>query len=157
MTNLVIMLILLCGPWVLAKTWRGFGPSAEYTAAAYGASLLFAFTASGHFFKADEMVTMLPDWLPMQSAIVAITGVLEIFIAVGMIFRRTRRMTGIVACLVLIAFFPANIYAALTWADMGGEYGPAYLLVRTPVQVIIFIWILVFVVKAPDLARSTKT
>ena len=156
MTNLIIMLMLVCGPWVFARLWR-FGRGAEHAAAAYGVSLLFAFTASGHFLRAHEMVTMLPDWLPMRSLIIAVTGIMEICIAAGLIFRRTRRMAAILACSVLILFFPANIYAALTYAEMGGDYGPAYLLVRTPVQVIIFIWILVFVVKAPDLARSTKT
>ena len=47
-----------------------------------------------------------------------------------------------VAAAVLVAFFPANIYAALLHAPMGGHaWGPVYLLVRAPLQLFILWWI----------------
>jgi uncharacterized membrane protein len=52
-----------------------------------------------------------------------------------------RRLTGICLIVMLCAFLPVNIYAALERVDFGGhELGPAYLLARVPVQVLLIAW-----------------
>ena len=56
---------------------------------------------------------------------------------------------------MLVAFFPANIYAALNHVPMGGHaWGPVYLLVRAPVQLIILAWTYVFVIRQPNGQRA---
>lgn len=111
-------------------------------AAAAGLGLLFLFTASGHYLQAGPMVQMLPPWVPAREFLVFATGVLEVAIALALFFRRTRAAGAWAAAAVLVAFFPANVYAALQQVPMRGHaWGPAYLLVRAPVQVFILWWI----------------
>ena len=120
-----------------------------------GLGLLFLFTAMGHFAQSDAMVQMLPVWVPHRELLVYSTGVLEIAIAAALFFRRSRMAGAWAAAAVLVAFFPANVYAALQHAPMGGHaWGPIYLLVRGPLQLFILWWIWVMVVRAPARARK---
>ena len=81
-----------------------------------------------------------------------LTGVLELVIAAGFLFRRFRRSTGWIAATMLVLFFPANVYAAIHHVPQGGHaWGPVYLLIRAPLQVTIFLWVYWFTIKAPKL------
>jgi uncharacterized membrane protein len=150
MTNIIIMLTLLVTPYLLAQvlsssTSRTFDLK---TAAVYGACLLFIFTGIGHFVKTEEMTWMLPEWVPQRTLLIYATGILEFAIAAGLFLKKTRWIAGVIAIVILIGFFPANIYAAFKQISMSGnEWGPVYLLVRTPVQLIIILWIYWFVVR----------
>ncbi|MGV3731197.1 MAG: DoxX family protein [Sphingopyxis sp.] len=111
-------------------------------AAALGATLCFLFTASGHFLLDEQMAGMLPPWTPYRLELVWATGVIEIAIALGLALPGTRRAAAWAAIAVLCLFFPANIYAALVAAPVGGHVlGPAYLVVRGPVQLFLILWI----------------
>jgi uncharacterized membrane protein len=51
---------------------------------------------------------------------------------------------------MLVLFFPANIYAAFTRVDMGGHaWGPVYLLIRAPLQLVLIGWAYGFVARKP--------
>lgn len=51
----------------------------------------------------------------------------------------------------VVVFFPANIYAAINHIPMGGHaWGPVYLLIRAPLQVVILLWIYWFTIKRPQ-------
>lgn len=153
MTNIAIMLILLTGPYLLvhsmaALTGRALAPR---SAAAWGAGVLFMFTGLGHLMQTEQFTWMLPEWVPQRALLIYATGVLEFMIAAGFFFREIRWMSGVAALAVLVAFFPANIYAAFKHIPMSGnEWGPAYLLVRAPLQVAILLWIYRFVVRKPS-------
>lgn len=143
MTNIIIMLSLLTAPYLLLRL-RSACSSAPFNghAAAWGAGMLFVFTGVGHFIQTEQFALMLPAWVPQRVALVYATGVLEWLIAAGFFYAPTRRLAAAAAVAVLIAFFPANIYAAVTRAPVGGsEWGPAYLLVRAPAQAFIAVWI----------------
>jgi uncharacterized membrane protein len=148
----VLMFLILVLPYLGARiAWRGAPQRDLRPAAAAGVGLLFLFTASGHFFQAGPMVQMLPSWVPQRELLVYATGVLEIAIALAMFFRRTRLAAGWAAIAVLVAFFPANVYAALQQVPMGGHaWGPAYLLVRAPLQAFILWWIWAMVLRSPS-------
>lgn len=152
MTNVAIMLTLLVGPYLLARTisaatGRELAPR---SAAAWGAGFLFVFTGIGHFVQTEQLSWMLPDWVPQRILLIYATGVLEFLLAAGFFLKKTRRLTGISAIVILVLFFPANVYAALERIPMSGnEWGPAYLLVRAPLQAIIIAWIYWFVVRRP--------
>lgn len=157
MTNIIIMLVLLTGPYLTVRAVSIISDREldATPAAAWGAGLLFIFTGIGHFVQTEQLSWMLPDWVPYRTLLVYATGVLEFVIAAGFLFKKTRWLTGAIAIVVLIAFFPANIYAALNYIPMSGnEWGPAYLLIRGPVQAGIIFWIYWFVVKR--LADSFK-
>jgi len=103
-----------------------------------GLALLFCFTSSGHFVQTAAMAQMLPPWVPARVALVYLTGVLEFVAAVLILLPRTRRPATWAMLAMLILFLPANIYAALERVPMGGHaWGPVYLLVRVPLQLLI--------------------
>lgn len=106
-----------------------------------GLSLLFLFTASGHFARTRPMSEMLPAWVPGRVAIVYGTGVLEIAGAIGLLVPSTSRAAGICLLIFLVAVLPANVYAAIARVDLGGHgAGPRYLWVRVPMQLILMGW-----------------
>lgn len=150
LTPFLMILILVLPALVRRLAARGVHAPDLRPAAAAGAGLLFLFTASGHFFQDAAMVQMLPPWVPAREFLVHATGVLEIAIALALFFPRSRRAGAWAAAAVLVAFFPANIHAALQHAPMGGHaWGPAYLLVRAPVQLFILAWLWAMVLKRP--------
>lgn len=151
MVTPVLMILILVLPYLVSYAILRSQPDRDLRpAAAAGLGLLFLFTASGHYFQADAMAQMLPPWVPARVDLVYATGVIEIAIALALFFRRSRMAGAWAAAAALVAFFPANIYAALQHVQMGGHaWGPAYLLVRAPVQIFILWWIWVMVLKAP--------
>lgn len=139
------MLALMVGPYLASRS---------RPAGAIGLGLLFLFTGSGHFLQTGPMVEMLPGWMPARVALVYLTGILELAIALSFFVPATRRLAGWTAAAVLVAFFPANIYAALNHVPMGGHaWGPVYLLVRAPLQLAILAWVYAFTLRRPP--RST--
>lgn len=147
----VLMTLILILPYLgLRAVLRGRQQENLPTAAAASLGLLFLFTAAGHFIQTGPMVQMLPSWVPARELLVYATGVLEIAIAMALFFQRSRRAGAWAAAAVLVAFFPANVYAALQHVPMGGHaWGPVYLLVRAPVQIFILWWIWTLVLQSP--------
>jgi uncharacterized membrane protein len=139
----VLMLLILTTPYLLARLVERQGRPVDVNAsAAWGAGLLFLFTASGHFIQTAAMVQMLPAWVPGREPLVYATGVLELAIAVALFRARWRIEGAWAAVLALIVFFPANIHAALEHVPFGGHaWGPIYLVVRGPLQLFIIGWI----------------
>ena len=91
---------------------------------------------------------MLPPWVPEKFLIVHVSGIFEFALAAGFPIHKTRRFAGWIAFIALILFFPLNIYAALNHILHGGHaWGPVYLLIRGPLQLIIIYWIYWFAVK----------
>lgn len=146
----LLMILILTLPYLGRRAvLRGRRPEDPRPAAAAGVGLLFLFTASGHFIQTGPMVQMLPSWVPARELLVYGTGVLEIAIAAALFFRRSRRAGAWLAAAALLAFFPANVYAALQHVPMGGHaWGPVYLLVRAPLQLFILWWIWSLVLRA---------
>ena len=155
MTTPIIMLILMMAPYqvvhiVSAVTRRDFDARG---AAAIGLGILFIFTGIGHFIQTEPMAQMLPPWVPERTLLVYLTGCLEFAIALGFLVPKSRRLSGWVAVVVLVLFFPANIYAAINHIPMGGHaWGPVYLLIRAPLQVIILFWVYWFTIRQPNTA-----
>jgi uncharacterized membrane protein len=152
----ILMLLILTLPSLAHRAWAGWrGRVPSPSAAAWGPGLLFLFTASGHFVQTGPMVQMLPPWVPAREMLVYATGVLEIVIALGFFSSRWRRASGWAAMAVLVGFFPANIHAAFEHVPMGGHaWGPAYLLIRAPLQLAILGWIWFLVLRPARGAAS---
>ena len=138
--DLAILVGLLVAPYMAVRLF-----SLEFDrgdAGALGAALLFLATGVAHFVKAEGMIGMLPEWAPARAFIVAASGVFELGLAAALLVRNTRRIAGWTALVFLVGIFPANVYASMTNSPMGGgSWGPLYLLVRAPVQVIFMSWI----------------
>jgi len=150
----IIMLVLLTAPYGVLRLvqWVTDREFDLHNAGAIGLTLLFILTAIGHFTDADSMAQMLPPWIPARVGIIYLTGVFEFVVAAGFCFRRFRRLTGWIAATMLVLFFPANIYAAIDHVPQGGHvWGPVYLLIRAPLQLIIVLWVYWFTIRAPKL------
>lgn len=70
-------------------------PDAIRHGAAVGLSISFAFFAYGHFAMTDDLMEMLPPWVPGRSTVILATGVLEVAIAAGLQLPRTRWVVGL--------------------------------------------------------------
>jgi uncharacterized membrane protein len=154
MTTPLLMIFILVLPMVIAALpWPIRHRNYRRAAAAIGLGLVFLFTASGHFVRADAMADMIPPVFPARDILVFLTGLLEIVVACGLFVPRTRRTAGVLAVAMLIAFFPFNVYAALQHVDMGGHaWGPTYLLIRTPLQAILIAWAYWFTIRSTSAA-----
>jgi uncharacterized membrane protein len=153
MTTPIVMLVLMLGPYLVVRvlsivTQRDYNAR---RAAGIGLTVLFVFTGIGHFIETASLAQMLPPWIPERVLLVYLTGVLEFAVAAGFLIERSRRFTGWVAAVMLVLFFPVNVYAAFNHVSMGGHaWGPVYLLIRGPLQGIILLWIYWFAIKRPD-------
>jgi uncharacterized membrane protein len=160
MTTPLIMLVLMIAPYLAARvvSVRTRREVDARGAAAIGLGILFVFTGIGHFIQTDPMAQMLPPWVPARTLLVYLTGVLEFVIAVGFFVPKLRRFSGWAAAVVLVFFFPANIYAAINHVPMGGHaWGPVYLLVRAPLQIVILFWVYWFTIRKPETRTTLGT
>jgi uncharacterized membrane protein len=157
MTTPLIMLGILLVPLLIAGLLRSLGRRVSLDSAGIvGLVLLFLFTASGHFIATQAMAEMLPPFVPARVPLVYLTGVLEVALALGIALPATRRLAGLAAIATLVLFFPANVYAAFAQVEMGGHaWGPAYLLIRAPLQALLVAWTWWFTLRPPAPARAS--
>ena len=97
---------------------------------------LFFFSAGLlHFIKDDSFAAIVPPLLPFPYAIVWITGVIEIVLAIFLLCPHFRKTIAILFALYLLAVLPANIYMAtanIPFNDMLS--GPFVLWTRVALQ-----------------------
>jgi uncharacterized membrane protein len=108
--------------------------------------LAAGFVAAGvnHFVSPAAYVAIVPPQLPRPEALVAISGVAEIAGGLGILWQPTRRIAAAGLIALLVAVFPANIYAAVTGMEIGDRAVPQWLLwVRLPLQPLFIAWVYV--------------
>jgi uncharacterized membrane protein len=101
-----------------------------------GLAAMFVVTGGSHFVgMREDLISMIPPALPEPGLLVTITGVLELAGAIGLLWRRTAPWAAGGLTALLVAMFPANVYAALEGLTLAGA--PAMpLLPRTLLQVV---------------------
>jgi uncharacterized membrane protein len=67
------------------------------------------------------MIAMVPPRLPRPDLLVTITGLLEFAGAVGLLLPATYRLAAVCLALLMVAMFPANVYAARHRITLAGE------------------------------------
>ena len=77
-------------------------------------SLFYIMAGTNHFINPDWYVRIVPPILPFKTAIVYISGILEIILGTLLIFPKRRFIASWGLILLLVAVYPANIYVALT-------------------------------------------
>ena len=77
-------------------------------------SLFYIMAGTNHFINPNWYVRIVPPILPFKTAIVYISGILEIILGSLLIFPKTRFIAGWGLIILLVAVYPANIYVALT-------------------------------------------
>jgi uncharacterized membrane protein len=95
--------------------WLGVDYVDSWPAAiAVGLAAMFVLTGIAHFvgpMRAD-MIAIVPPRLPAPALLVTLTGVLELLGAVGLLLPGTRVVAAVCLFLLMLAMFPANVYAA---------------------------------------------
>ena len=129
---LAISFVLLRGVgWLGVKqlsSWRDAGRGALV--------IMFLFTGASHFTSMKyDFAAMIPAPLPNDLWVIYLSGVLEIAGTIGLLIPRTRKLAGICLVLLLVALFPANVYAALNEIPLRGE-APTPLWLRGPMQLL---------------------
>lgn len=97
---------------------------------------MFTLTGLSHFvgMRAD-LISMVPPALPEPALLVTVTGILELAGAAGLLWRPTAPWAAAGLSALLVAMFPANVYAAVAGLTLDGEPAMA-LLPRTLLQVL---------------------
>ena len=102
-----------------------------------GLALMFVLTGLAHFGlgRRAGLIAMVPPRLPRPELLVTVTGALELAGAAGLLLPATHRLAAACLALLMLAMFPANVYAARHHVDLAGK--PATPLpLRTALQVL---------------------
>lgn len=83
-------------------------------AVAVGLAAMFLLTGVAHFAPPlrSQLIAIVPPALPTPGLLVSVTGVLELLGAAGLLLPATRVAAAVCLLLLMLAMFPANIYAA---------------------------------------------
>ncbi|MCV7027780.1 DoxX family protein [Mycobacterium sherrisii] len=81
---------------------------------AVGLAAMFVVTGTAHFAPPlrRDLVAIVPPRLPAPALLVSITGVLELVGAVGLLLPATRAIAAWCLLVLMLAMFPANVYAS---------------------------------------------
>lgn|SRR5262245_4966769 len=135
MAPLIVMLV----GWVAARLIgaTGFGNAADSWSRALRFALagMFLFTAVSHFHPhtRNDLIRMVPPRLPAPAVLVAVTGAFELLGAIGLLIPSTTVVAAYGLILLLLAMFPANIYAARAGLMVAGRRASP-LVWRLPLQ-----------------------
>jgi len=103
-------------------------------------AVMLFFTASAHFTSMkDDLVRMMPPWVPRPRVVVYFTGICEIAGAVGLLIPALNRAAGISLIVFFLAVLPANIHAARAGVTLRGKAATA-LRLRVPLQLLYIAW-----------------
>ncbi|WP_448606980.1 DoxX family protein [Paenimyroides ceti] len=142
MKPLIILLTVFAVTFLIIKILSG---NYEWTLSGRIAmSAMLLFTAIGHFMFTKGMSLMIPDCIPLKSAIVYLTGAVEIILAIGILLPNYQILTGWLLIIFLLLVLPANIYASMKHIDyqkatFDGN-GLPYLWIRIPLQIVFLVW-----------------
>ncbi|MFD9049509.1 DoxX family protein [Streptomyces zaomyceticus] len=125
-------LMLIAVPTVLFRLLGAFGVGRFATwrvSVVHGLAAMLVFTATAHFLPSavgpipgrQDLVAMVPPFVPLPGLAVYATGVLELLGAAGLIWQVTRRSAGIGLAALFVLMLPANIYAAVEQIPFNGE------------------------------------
>ena len=95
--------------------WFSTGYVNSWTAAiAVGLAAMFMLTGVAHFAPPMrvDLIAIVPPRLPAPGLLVTVTGALELLGAVGLLLPVTRVAAAVCLLVLMLAMFPANVYAS---------------------------------------------
>lgn len=146
----VVLLLVFAGFFLLARgRYRPVGRFAWVLRVIVAVPLLVSGVA--HFTHTELFAGIVPPFFPAPRLLVVVSGFFELAGAVGLFLPATRRAAAVSLALLMIAIFPANVYAANR--VVGGLHMPG-VPVRTAMQVIYIVLLLVAGWGIPLLGKS---
>ncbi|MCC5941874.1 MAG: DoxX family membrane protein [Balneolaceae bacterium] len=114
-----------------------------WDAARLAAVIVFVQVGIMHLSSPEELVYMIEGFMPFPYELVILTGITEIVLALGLLWRRTRKIAAWLLMVQLVAMFPANIYVAVMElpAPGGLPASPWYTWPRLLFQPVFIWWI----------------
>ena len=101
----------------------------------YLLALFFFVAGITHFTQDEAYAAIVPPLLPFPFIIVWVTGIMELFFAVGLAIKKFRKISGFWLAPFLLAVLPANIYMAIYNIPLGDmESSSTALWVRVALQ-----------------------
>jgi uncharacterized membrane protein len=120
-----VPLLMLFGTWLVLRVLGLVGvQTLDSTPAClrWALTVMFVVTGLAHFGRQRaEMIAMVPPRLPRPALLVTVTGVLELLGAAGLALPSTTGAAALCLTALLIAMFPANVYAARAALTLGGR------------------------------------
>lgn len=103
--------------------------------------LFLGVAGTGHFTNAEAFLTQVPPYLPEPELLVAVSGVVEILLALALLaLPRWRRAVGFAAFLFLVAVTPGNIAQYTEARDAFGLDTDAARLTRVLLSPLLWLW-----------------
>jgi uncharacterized membrane protein len=124
---LVTRSIAITGMWHEADSWTG--------ALRIALATMFVFTAVSHVHPRTrpDLIRIVPPGFPTPELLVTATGVLEFIGAIGLLLPQALAAAAYGLIALLVAMFPANVYAARTGLVVAGRRASP-LVWRLPLQ-----------------------
>lgn len=105
-------------------------------------AVFFVVAGLNHFISPSPYLAIMPPFLPWPLALVYLSGIGEIAGGIAVLVPAMRKLAGVGLIGLLVAVFPANIYAALHGMELGGSaVPPALLWLRLPLQALLIAWV----------------
>lgn len=105
-------------------------------------AVLFVVAGLNHFRDPGFYLVMMPPQLPLPLELIYLSGVLEVLGGLLVLAPPLRRPVGWGLIALLLAVFPANIYAAVAQVQPpGGHVAPLLLWLRLPFQAVFIAWV----------------
>ncbi|MGH3813955.1 MAG: DoxX family protein, partial [Pseudonocardiaceae bacterium] len=116
--------------------------SAHRPTAAAGLVALLTSTGILHFAVPAQFDAIVPEQLPCTARTwTHLSGAAELVVAALIAAPRTRRLGGLLAALLFVAVFPANVKMAIDWSDRP-DWMRALVYARLPLQIPLVLWAL---------------
>ena len=136
----MIMVGLLVAPYVVTR-FSDVSPQRREFAGVVGLTSVLLFTGAGHFVETMSMAQMIPPFVPQRTTLIQASGVVEVLLALALLVPDLRHRAGWLLIWMLLLLLPFNVYATFQRIPMGGHaWGPVYLWIRIPLQVLLMIW-----------------
>lgn len=117
---------------------------------------LMVLAGAAHFVALDSFLLLVPSWVPWPSAIVGVTGVMEIALGAALVLApegAPRRKVGWLLAVFLLAVFVGNISQAVSGVDAFGLDTDAQRWGRLVFQPVLIAWALWSTDASPRRAR----
>ena len=141
-------LIFLLGTFVVLYLLNRFALGRRLSLSLIGRAsmaVMLIVTGVSHFTNTQQMVDIMPDFIPAKREMIYFTGACELLAVLGLLWSRTARLASILLIIFFVLVLPANIAGSLKSVQFGGmELGPVYLLFRIPLQVFFIWWVWYF-------------
>lgn len=109
-------------------------------------SAFYFFAGVNHFLHPVFYLKIIPTWLTFHEALLAISGVCEILVALLLLPNKTRHLAAWWTIALLIFIFPANVQMMINYAN---EHNPKLwiTIMRLPIQLLLVWWAYTFTKK----------